>query len=155
MGVHLVSISVIDDGGKTDTVKVYVPDSLTIDQVQAWVNVFLPDLDVVTAAKINRAGVNLGLTLPGGLKANPVADRPVNNGANFSFDAADTPYRHTIRVPSIDAGLVDGEVLDIADALLDDFKLDLVTGDGTVAPCDEYENDLTAFLTGDLSFHKR
>lgn len=156
MGVHVVSVQVTDDGGKSATViGLYVPDTVTIAQLQAWLNIFLPDLDVITAGKITRAGVNLGLTLPGGLKATAVNDRPVNNGANMSFSAAGTSYRSTVWIPAIDQGLVTGQVLQTGDALFTDFKTDLVTGDGTVAPTDKFGNDLTAFLSGDLSFRKR
>lgn len=156
MGIHVISVQVTDDGGKAATVQgLYCPDTATIAQVQAWVTAFLPHLDVVTAGKITRAGVNLGLTLPGGLKATATPDRAVNNGANFAFSAANTIYRNTIWVPAIDMGLVDGQVLDVADPLLDNFKTDIVTGDGTVAPSDKYENDITAFLSGALSFRKR
>jgi len=156
MGVHVVSIGVTDDGGKTATVAgITVPDSVTIAQLQTWLDAFLADLDVLTAAKITRAGVNLGLTLPAGLKATATLDRPVNNGANMSFSAAGTSYRHTVWIPAIDQGLVTGQVLQTGDALFSDFKTMMVTGDGTVAPCDKFENDLTAFLAGDLSFRKR
>jgi hypothetical protein len=154
MAVHLISAKLVDDGNKRGTVKVFVPATLTLAQVQAYVSAMLPNLDVVTGAKIVGAAVNLALTLPGGLKANAIADHPISWGSNWSFAVNGSNYRHTIHVPAIDQAFVDLETLLANDPLVAPWKADIVTGDGTVAPTDEYGNDITSFLGGEISFRK-
>jgi hypothetical protein len=112
-------------------------------------------LDAIVGAKIDRIGVNLALTLPAGLKAAPAADVSVRAGANFSFDVADTVYKHTVHVPAISPVVVTaGEVVvDNASVLL--VTGDLVNGTGVLDPSNEYALDLVTFLGAELSFRKR
>lgn len=152
--VNLISVRLVDDAGAVGNVVVPVPAAATLAQMQAYVNTMLPNLDTVTGAKIDRAGVSVSLNLPGGLKAAAIADHPIQWGINFSFDAADTPYAYTIRVPALDQGLVTDGNLDISPAFVQNWIGDIVTGDGTVAPTDRYGNDLTALLAAADTFRK-
>lgn len=152
--VNLISVRIIDDGGKVGTCVIPVPAASTVAQMQAYVNTMLPNLDTVTGGKIDAVSVSLALELPGGLKANANVDSPINWGINFAFDAANTPYSHTIRVPALDVGLVTAGVLDISPAFVQNWIGNIVTGDGTVAPTDRYGNDLTALLAAADTFRK-
>lgn len=156
MGVHLVSTRVRDDGGKTGTVKVFIPDSFTLAQAEAWALAMIEELDAVTAAKIEAVSIRLNVDISGAtLKATPIADRPIQMGVNIGFAAAGTAYRHTVHIPSVDMGLVDAGVFQVTDPLVVDWTNMLTTGDGTVTPSDEYENDLTSVLGGELTFRTK
>lgn len=150
----LISISVFDAAGKGDTVRVFVPGTTTLAEVGAIVTAFAPILDVVTGGAIKSASVQLPLTLPGGLKANATADSLRQTGANFSFRAANTNYRHTLRVPAIDLSLIDNGVLTDAGGVLQNLTDYMLVGTGGVGPTDEYANDLNALIGQELSFRK-
>lgn len=152
--VNLISVSLVDDAGRTGSLTLPVPTGLTVAQIQSYVTAMLPNLDAVTGAKINGCTVALQLTLPGTLKASAIADHPISYGANFGFDAADTNYRHTVRLPAIDQGLVDAGEVQTTDALIIAWTDDVVDGDATVLPCDRYGNDLSAFLGAEVTFRK-
>jgi len=152
--VHVLSFSLIDDGGNTGSVVVYLPSTLTLAQVQTFTTSYAAALDGVTGAKIQSATVALALTLPGGLKANASADHPIQYGANFSYNADGTPYRLTQHIPAFLHTLITGEEIDIASALVIavmDYMRDGVTG---FEPTDRYGNDLEGFLGAAVSFRK-
>ena len=152
--VNIISFQLVDDAGRTGNIIIPVPATHTVAEMQAYVNTTAATLDVLTGAKINKASVSLALTLPGGLKANAVDDHPLQWGANFAFDAANTPYRYTVRVPAIDQGFVESGVVDTADPLVAAFVDDLETGDGTVGPTDRYGNDLVTLIEAAATFRK-
>lgn len=152
--VNLISVQVVDDQGRAGNIPIPVPATYTLPEIQAYVTAMLPELDTVTAAKITRCSVSIGLTLPGALKANATADRPLEWGANFSFDAADTNYRHTVHIPSVDLGFVDGDEVDTGDVAVTGWLTQMVTGDGTVAPSDKYGNDLTSLIGAQATFRQ-
>lgn len=151
--VNLISIQIADSGGLTGNVLVPVPTGLTIAEIQTYVDAMLPNLDVVTGGKINKASVSLALTLPAGLKANAIAGTPIQWGGNFAFDAANTPYRFTVHVPAIDQGLVTGEDIDTS-GVAAAWVTDMVSGDLAVNPSDRYGNDLVSLLDARVSFRK-
>lgn len=152
---NLLSLRITDDADKSGAVNVFLPSAATLAQIQAYSDAFAAALDAITAGKITAATVALNLTLPGGLKANPITDRLLQFGSNWAFDAANTPYRWTMHVPAVDLGIVVGGEIDTAPAYVTTFVNSIVTGDGTLAPQDPYGNDLTALLGAVVSFRKR
>jgi len=151
---NLVSIQVTDDAGNVGNVLLSFPATSSLANIQSFVDGFCAHLDAVTGAKITKASVSLALTLPAGLKASALPDTPVQWGANFAFDVADSSYRYTVRVPAIDQGLVTGGVVDTSPQFVQDFINDFVIGDGVVAPSDRYANDITAFIEAASTFRK-
>ncbi len=151
----LLSVKLTDDADKSAAVNIFLPAAATIAQLQAFSDALLPYLDQVTGAKIAAVTVALNLTLPGGLKASPLADHLLQFGSNWAFDAANTPYRHTVHVPAVDTSKVVGGEINVSDSECVSWTNFIATGDGTLAPVDPYANDLSAFLGAVVSFRKR
>lgn len=150
--VDLISYAVDDVDGKRGHVHVYVPATYTLAQLQTFAENLAADLDAVTGAKIASITVTKSLTLPGGLKAAATASHYINQGGNFSFDAADTDYRHTTRVPAVLEALCAGDVINIAAGAGKTFVDQITVGDGVVSPSDRYGNDLVSAIEAVRTF---
>jgi hypothetical protein len=152
--VHLVSVRVVDDSGRSGNVNVFLPAATTLAQAQTWFNSFAAALDAITGAKLDSASIALALSLPGSLKASALADHPIQWGANWGFDIANTPYRWTMHIPAVDQGIVSGDEIDRAPAYVTTFEGLLVTGDGTVTPTGRDGGDIAAVLDAVVAFRK-
>jgi len=150
----LISVSLVDENGNRGHVHIYVPTGMTLAQLQAFADAALPDIDAVSGAKIDSVQVTKQLTLVAGLKASATAGHPIQQGANVSFDALNTAYRHTIRIPAVLESLCTGDVFNVASGAGATFATQITTGDGTVSPSDRYGNDLTAVIEGVVTFRK-
>ena len=154
--VDLVSFSITDVGGHTKSVPLYFPTGMTLANIQAGVNAFAPVVDAVIDGIIAAAQVTLALTLPGGLRSTPGPQR-VNIGALLGFDAANTAYKHSIYIPSWRALYMgqDGITLGGPEmALINGVLGGLGTGGSELKPSDKFQNDLTSFLSGDITQRK-
>jgi hypothetical protein len=149
---NLISFSIRDIRGKRGQVHVYVPNSFTIAQIQTYVTALAVDVNAMTGGVVDSAQVTLALTLPGGLRATPVEDVFVSNGANWAFSAENTNYRHTIHIPAFNPSLIDGGEIVDAGGVIAAFEPHITAGDTVVLPSDQYGNDLTAVLGKSLSF---
>jgi hypothetical protein len=147
-----ISYSLADVDGQRGTVQIFVPTGQTLADLQTFSNSMVAALDAVTAAVVQAATVTKALTLPGGIKGTATAGHYIQHGANFGFDAANTPYRHTVRVPAILESLLVGEtvITDTGDGQA--FAAGITGGYTGIAPSDRYGNDLTALLSALRSF---
>lgn len=150
--VDFISYSLLDDDGQRGSVQIFVPTGATLAALQTFSNSMAGVIDDITAATIQSAQVTKALTLPGTLKANAVAGHYVQHGANFGFDAANTPYRHTVRIPAILESLLTGESVIVDAGTGQAFVTGMTGGFGADAPSDRYGNDLTALLSAIRSF---
>lgn len=150
-----ITFKLTDIDGQSGTLQLFVPTGGTIAQLQTLSDAFAAVLDDVTAAIIEESTVTLQLTLPGGLDVTPANGHYIQHGANFGFDAADTPYRHTIRVPAILESLLTGDVVETGSPPGSTFVNGITGGFGGLLPSDRYGNDLTALLSALRSFRKR
>jgi hypothetical protein len=100
MGVHVISLGVVDYLGDRKTIALYLPDTTTVATINTVLSTFLPALDDVIDGKIDSASVQFGLTLPGGLKGSAIVGKDVHNGANLTFDVTGSDYSHSIYVPT-------------------------------------------------------
>lgn len=156
--VH-VGVKMLDDDGDTSTFAVKVPlGALTLAQITGFAQAWATEIDDMTDGKITGLSVIIGVTLPGGLKADPVQYSEVQKGALLSFSAAGTAYRHSIRIPAVTPSKFTGNVLNSADA--DVAAVITIMEDGVdiggvdVLPCDKYENDIVAYIEGVKSFRR-
>jgi hypothetical protein len=149
-----VTYSLVDHKADVFSLPVFVPTGGTIAQLQALSDAISAVLDAVTGCQIQSASVNLGLTLPGGLKGSPTANLDIEKGANFGFDAANTDYRHTIRVPAIPSAMVIGELVDLTHSDIIAFRDAILAGVAPSLPSDRYGNDLTSLLSARVTFRK-
>ena len=154
MGINLISVQIIDDAGRSDSVLISVPDTTTLAEIQAWLDTNATYIDGITGGKLNKASVSLALTLPAGLKSQPLTDHPVQWGANFGFSANGTNYRHTVRVPAIAQTMVTAGAVDTSGASAQGFIGAMVSGSDGVLPTDRYENDLNGFIEASPTFRK-
>lgn len=150
--VNLITFSILDDKSTRGQVNIFVPTGMTLAEYAAYVTATAPKLDLVTGGQIMSASLTLQMTLPGGLKASPIADDHIERGVNFPFACANTNYRHTVRVPAFRATLLtDGEVL-VADQGVIDWIAKLTAGDAVILPTDKNANDITTDLGPYLAF---
>jgi len=151
---HLVSYSLVDSEGRRGNVQVYVPATLTLAQVQTGSDALIALIDAITGAKVDSAQVALALTLPGGLKASATEGEDIQKGANFGFDAADTPYRHTVRIPAVAEAIVNGDEINQADEDAAAFISFMEDGATPFLPSDRYANDLGSLLSAVVTFRQ-
>jgi len=144
MGVHVISVPILDDAGKTRALNLYCDDSETIANVQLFVTDLIPALDAVTGGKIVSANVTMALAI-GTPKASPLADHFNTLGALMAFGAADTQYRHGLYVPCYRHSLISaGAIANSGDTQT--FQELVLSGGGHVALTNKAAQALDAFL---------
>jgi len=158
----LVQIGVIvqDDDGDRSSVNVTVPSgTLTLAAIVEFAQDMAALIDACTDGQIVEIHLVIGVSLPEGLKANPVAYSDVEKGALLSFDVAGTEYRHSIRIPAFVeskfAGkAVDDEDVDVA-ALIAALEDGITEEAQLVAPSNRFELDLGTYIEGIKSFRRK
>ncbi len=154
--VH-VGFRIADADGDTSSMSVKVPlAALTLAQLVEFAQELAVLIDDSIDGVIQEITVQTSVALPGGLQASAIAGSEVQKGGLLSFTAADTPYRWSIRVPSMTPAKFTGNIVDAVDtqiALLIAAFEDGLDATGTnVSPCDRYENDLVTYIEGVKSF---
>lgn len=144
MAITTLSVPITDDRGKVKRIPVHFADTVTLAQVTAYSDAFLADLDDAVGGVIGNPSVEFEIAVPGGLKATAIADHWTARGALMSFAAAGTRYNHSVYVPTLLGALITAGQIETADPLFTAVRDFFLAGDGTIAPTDKYENDLTA-----------
>ncbi len=150
---NVVSLIVRDSGGSRAALNAHFPSTVPLADIQTWVTEVATRLDAVTDGVIERAFVEMSLTLPAGLKAVPGAAR-VYEGALLTFDAAATDYSYAARVPAVRSALVSGTAINTADTDVANLVAAYVAGVSGIAPSDRYANDILGLTSGRLSVRK-
>lgn len=153
---NILSISVRDAAGRAGSLPVYFDTGATLTQIQAYATAMLPLLDATIDAKIEGATVQLGITLPSGLKTDAVDNNRVREGANYTFDADSVPYVHTYYVPSVsNEGFAGDTALNTGDYATLISALHGAAGVSSgIQPTDKYGNVLTSYEGGVRAFRK-
>lgn len=152
--VNIISFSVRDSDGDSASIPIYVDTGMTIAEYQAFVTFFAPLLDSVLGSQIDSSTLTLNMTLPGGLKTEPVANIENQKGGNLSFMAANSRYKHSTRLPGLLPANFSGKsVLTTGD--MDTLIQGIIAGDATVIPRDRQGNDLTALASAVKTFRRR
>ena len=159
MALFNVSIRVEDADGDSQTFVVPVPrGTLTLAQITSYAQQLVSLIDDIISGQITGISVCIGIELPGGIKSSPLAFSEVQKGANLSFAATGTVYRHTIRIPSVQPALFIGDALDVEDTAVALVIAALVSGlsagGTTVQPSNFYEMDISGLLDAQKSFRK-
>ncbi len=146
--VSVIGVRVRDYVGGEKSIPFYILGTTSVADIQTAVNSLLTDLDPVIDGKIEAAFVTIGLTVPGGLKADPVAGHTVREGALLSYDAADTDYRWSSYIPSWEEAGFTGNTVLITGAY--------GTLEGEIAALftDKDGNVLDSFISGKRTFRK-
>ena len=149
-------VRIRDEDGDSSTMTVKFPDSLTITDIIDYADDFLLLVDAVIDGKVEGAGICIGYTLPGGLKASPINNCDVQHGAQFLFRAGGYPVR--LRVPTFKPTMfvAGSKVVDITDSDVLNFRNSISAGltpDITlVQPSDNRGADIDEWVSGVENF---
>lgn len=149
-------IRIRDEDGDSSTMTLKFPDSLGIDDITDYADDFLVLLDAVIDGKIEAAGVCVSVTLPGGLKASPIANCDIQQGAQWLFRAGGYPVR--LRVPTWDRAMFNAgsKDVDITDSDVLNFRNAITAGltpDVTlVEPSDNRGADIDTWVSAVENF---
>ncbi len=149
--VHVITVGIRDYLGERKTLQppLYLPAATTVATINTLLGTMLPLLDAVIDGKIEDVSVQLALTLPGGLKGSAVTGKDVHNGANLTFDPADTNFAHSFYVPTWEEAGFSGQTVvnsgDYSD-LFDELVADNFT--------DKDGNTFDAYVTGNRTRRK-
>lgn len=149
-----LSIRFTDEKGENARMHIYVPTGQTFVALQAFLDAFLADLDVVTDAQITAATLTRAFVIPGGLKAAPIADSDVQEGVNLLWDVAASNYNFSNRLPAITPTYVVGRTLELANVDIIAMSNHVINGVATVLPSDRAGGDITGLIAGAKTFHK-
>lgn len=153
MADSLLSVKVRDDAGKSKTVPVFFTSSVTPANIQTFATAFIPLLDDVVDGVVESASLTLDITVPSGIKTDPVTDSTVRRGGVFSFDNP-SRYNWSLYVPSFSLAKITAGQIDPAETDVAAFLAAYVTGAGGFTPSNGLGLDLTAVLTAAESFRK-
>jgi hypothetical protein len=146
MGIHILSLSILDDEGSLRAVNYHLADTATLAQVQTFLDAHLNKLEALVGGVINSATINLGLTLTAPNNILPLVDHPVDNGAIAGFSAVGTAYRHSIYLPTFRKSLITAGVVDVAGAFTT-WYTSLLNGEAVIDLTNKAGQSLQAFLS--------
>lgn len=129
MAYHTVVFRMQDS--ETDVVSgalpIYIPKgTLTLAEIQTWVNAVAPEVDAITGSKLSSVEVTIRLDLPGGLKASPVTNILNERGGLITFDTAG-PRKDSVRIPAMHPDFMPGDTFDITETEIAAFITRLTT----------------------------
>ncbi len=111
--VHTVSVGIVDYLGDRKTIPLYIPATVSLATLDSVLDTTLNALDDAIDGQIVDVGVFMVRDLPSGLKSSPVSGKDVHNGANLTYDPADTDFAFSIYVPTWkEAGFAGKTVVD-------------------------------------------
>lgn len=152
--VNIISFGVLDFAGNRKAFPVYVPESATLTQMQAWITAGAPILDALIDGKIEDVSVTLQATLPSGLKTDPVSGNTVHEGALFSWDAAGTTYEYGDYMPSAANADFNGNDVDMTNTDVTDWIAQMTASGAGTEATDRYANDIVSLIRGRRRFRK-
>jgi hypothetical protein len=155
---NVVTFGIRDSKGKRSTVPVFFPTTFTVADLQAFVNAFAPNLNSVIEGVIEGASLQLEMTLPGGLRTDPVANSDIEEGGNFAFTTP-SRYKHTLRIPALSQALFSGESVTVVGNDLETLLQQMTGGvdnSGTqVIPTNGHAEDLIALAASKKTFRRK
>lgn len=152
----LISVQVTDAAGNVKSIAIPVAAGLSIANIQTNVDTLLPFLDAAIDGLITKVSITKDLTVVAGLK-NTAANNQVHEGALLSYDAAGTPYKFSLFIPSwSDAGFSGNSVDNsgVYNAFITKMDAGFGAAGGGSHPTDKYDDDLTGFTGGTRRFRK-
>lgn len=157
---NIISFSIQDTDGDTNSVPLYVDEELTLAQYTGFGQAAAPIIQTVTGGKVTGITLQLNIALPGAMSNDPV--RPAGGyenqrGALFSFTTT-SRYKHSVRIPAAFDDVFAGKDVNQAapgvPALINMLTGGLDVDGFQVIPRDRYGNDLVALATATKS-HRR
>ncbi|MBZ0275105.1 MAG: hypothetical protein K8I60_03105 [Anaerolineae bacterium] len=147
---HVFVVYTVQDAkGAKSTMKINFGINADIGVLKDFVTSTASMIDALIKGKIVDAGIGLAVDLPGGLKASPLADSDVEEGARFSFRTALNTLTQ-FRMPTFDEAFISpgSRSVDTADGTVDTFVQRILAGRTVgvtnVSPSDDHGEDITA-----------
>jgi len=137
------------------TLPIYLPNGLTVPQVQDYANVLLPEVDALTAGAIASASATFALDLPSGLKASPMANHTNERGGLITFSTTG-PRAASVRIPAMRFTLMPGNTFSLSAPEVAAFVTRLTTQTTThnIRPVTEHNHQYVSARAGRKSFRK-
>lgn len=137
------------------SIPVSIPSGSTLAEIQTWVDAIAPEIDALTDGVVSEISVTIGLTVPGGLKADPLREALNERGGLISFDTSG-PRRESVRIPAFNKVLMPGDSFSITgdevDALV--TRLTTATTAGNIRPVTPQNYNYTGAISAKKSFRK-
>lgn len=136
-------------------VEFYLPDATTIADAQTWITAAAPLLNALITGAIERVGVCLSAALPGGLRASPLANSDVEEGAKFIFNSTGG-YQTSVRIPTFDeTHMVAGSTqVDTTAGPVASFVAGMTAGLSLIEPTDYRGADIVSLRSARESFQR-
>lgn len=141
--VHTVSIGVVDYLGGRKTIPMYIPATVSIATLDSILDTTLNAIDDTIDGVIADVSVNFARPLPSGLKTSAVSGKDVHNGANLTFDPADTEFAYSIYFPTWEEAGFAGQTV-LTTGVYDTLQDTLISDNWT----DRAGNTLETYTTG-------
>lgn len=146
-----VLISITDEKAKTSTTQANVPAATTAADAELFAQQLALLIDPLITGAITRVGISKSVPLPGGLTAAAAANSDVEEGARFQFRTVNGFYS-AMRLATFDEANIQAgsRAVDLTaaaaftTAMVDGIDITGVGGSGTIQPCDQRDEDLTA-----------
>lgn len=153
--------SVQDEKGKTSTTTINLPSAVAFADATLFAAELAKLINPLIGGAITRIGIAFTVALPAGLRASPLANSDVEEGARFQFSTTNG-FFSGMRIPTFlesfitagtkDVDLTDTDVAAFVAAMRDGIDLTGVGGSGTVQPSDSRDEDLAALSTAREQF---
>lgn len=162
MSIFAVSVTVtfIDDKGKTSSTKCHIPTGLSIAAITAFCTSFGQLLADFSSCQVTGVKACVGLDLSSAtLRAVAAAGSDIANKAQALFTTGTGLFSRMIMPTASDSyTLTDSDAFDEADgdvaALVTIFEDGITTTGGTIAPVDLRDNDITGVTEFRETFRK-
>lgn len=153
----LITVGFVDYGGTRRRTGIHVQDGLTLADYQLGGELLIKELDDMSGCLFANAFIQIPITPPGTIKIAAVVGEEAERGALLNFSTAGR-YNYGLWVPGAKQDIVAGQGLDTAHAdvqALADVLVNGTAGLGGLMPHNGHGVDLTAFITGDITFRRK
>jgi hypothetical protein len=153
----LASFSVIDDTGVAASIDIpfkFDDATATLANLTAWMSGLASAVDDVTEAQLLKSRMTLILTLPGGIKASPVAGSDVEETGLFTWNVSGSSNAYGEDYAAFIQSAFVGKTINQADASVAALIAYLNVASNTIIGTDRYQNALTTVKRAEKTFRK-
>ena len=152
----IVQIDMVDAKNKSSFTRIRIPTTFTIPQMTTFAQDAAQAITDISGCRVTGASIGVNFTLTG-LGAAAAAAADVASKAFFQVRSAVAGFFAKFAIPTFDEDnlVVAGtDEIDTANAAVATFVTLVESGNGTIAPCDKYGNDLTDVYVSREQFTK-
>lgn len=139
-----------------DSLPIRVPTGFTLAQYQTYIDAIAPEIDPTTESEIVEINLTLSMTIPAGLKSEPVAGALNERGGLITFDTSG-PRADSVRIPAIQRSIMPGSTFSLADSDIGALITRLTTAStgASIRPKTAQDYNYVTARKGSKSMHKR